>query len=65
MSSYTIIKLLNCSTIITIKLLNNLNVKPRGYFLILMEHRLGIKNGPKIKIDEYFFVELRIKKKSN
>ena len=27
-----------------------------------MEHRLGIKNGPKIKIDEYFFVEIKNKK---
>ena len=37
------------------------------FFFILMEHRLGFENGPKIKIDQYFFVEIekKILKKSN
>jgi hypothetical protein len=30
--------------------------------LILIEHRLNTKNGPKIKIDWYFFVEIEGKK---
>jgi len=32
------------------------------FFFILMEHMLGIKNGPKIKIYLYFFVEIQKKK---
>ena len=38
------------------------------FFIILMEHRLGrdgIKNGPKIKIDQYFFVEIEKKIRKN